>query len=123
MIFYIIKIKLPVLANLISGLFGQYHLRNKTPVFFAIGSTKFFVQYFHYSISIQIIICDILCRLSLPLVFETFVIGAYLMAGTQTGVLFYVRSDLNRCQPRYCTINVVLEFSPTVNGVSSVDDG
>ena len=51
------------------------HFRYKTPVFLTIGSTKFFVQCFHYSISIQIIICDILYRLSLPLFFETFVMG------------------------------------------------
>ncbi|MBQ7315225.1 MAG: hypothetical protein IJW83_04385, partial [Clostridia bacterium] len=33
------------------------------------------IQCFHYSISIQINICDILYRLSLPLFFETFVMG------------------------------------------------
>jgi hypothetical protein len=58
-------------------LFGQFHFQYKTPVSLTIGSTKCFIQCFHYSISIQIIICDILYRLSLPLViFETFVMGS-----------------------------------------------
>ena len=69
----IVKIKLPVLVNLVIGLFGQFYILYKTPVFFTMGSTKWFIQCFPYSISVQIIICDILYRLSLPLVFETFV--------------------------------------------------
>lgn len=81
MIFNIVKIKLPVLSNLIIGLFGQSKFGNEMPIFFTIGSTKCFIQCFHYSISIQIIICDILYRLSLPLVFETFVMGSRHSAG------------------------------------------
>ena len=79
---------MPVLANLIIGLFGQFHFRNKTPIVFTIGATKLFVKCFHYSISIQIIICDILYRLSLPLVFETFVTGSRHLATLHLFSLF-----------------------------------
>ena len=52
------------------------------------GSIKLFVQCFHYSISIQIIICDILYRLSLPFViFRTFVTARQLMLRE---VIFYL---------------------------------
>ena len=74
MTFDTIKAPLSVLTNLIMGLFRQFKFGNEMPIFFPIGSTKFFLQCFHYRISI-FNICDILYRLSFPLVFEPCVIG------------------------------------------------
>ena len=74
-LFDVIKVHPSILADLIVGLFGKGCVGNKVSVFFVISPTKVFIQCFHYSISIQINICDILYRLSLPLFFETFVMG------------------------------------------------
>ena len=87
--------------------YRQLHFRNKTPAFFTIGSAKLSIQCFHYSISIQIIICDILYRLSLPLVFETFVMGS-----RHSHLLFFTSCFVYRSLQQLHRNDIVVAISP-----------